>query len=49
MRWRGRRAASSLVAIIASMWGLWVVSGRRAALVGGVLLASSYTFVADRP
>jgi 4-amino-4-deoxy-L-arabinose transferase-like glycosyltransferase len=45
--WQARTvpAASGLVAILALMWGLGSIAGRRAALVGGVLLATSYTFV----
>ncbi len=45
--WQARTvpAASGLVAILALMWGLSAVAGRRAALAGGVLLATSYTFV----
>jgi len=36
---------SGLIAVIALMAGLTVVAGRHAALVGGLLLATSYTFV----
>lgn len=45
--WQARTvpAASGLIAIIALMWGLWTLGGRNAALVGGLLLATSYTFV----
>src|SRR5688572_25099003 len=45
--WQARTVplVSGLIAIVALMWGLWSVSGQRAALVGGVLLATSYTFV----
>jgi len=45
--WQARivPAASGLLAIIALMAGLWAISGRRAALLGGLLLATSYTFV----
>ena len=38
-------AASGIVAIIALMAGLWAVTGRNAALFGGTLLTTSYTFV----
>ena len=45
--WQARvvPAVSGLIALIALMWGLWAVGGRSAALVGGLLLATSYTFV----
>lgn len=45
--WQARvvPAVSGLIAIIALMWGLWAIGGRSAALVGGILLATSYTFV----
>lgn len=45
--WQARLVpvASGLVAIIALMAGLWAVAGRKAALFGGVLLTTSYTFV----
>jgi len=45
--WQARMVplASGLVAILALMWGLSAVAGRRAALVGGLLLSTSYTFV----
>jgi 4-amino-4-deoxy-L-arabinose transferase-like glycosyltransferase len=38
-------AASGLLAVLALVAGLWAVSGRRAALVGGWLLATNYVFV----
>jgi 4-amino-4-deoxy-L-arabinose transferase-like glycosyltransferase len=45
--WQARTVpvASGLIAILALMWGLSAVAGRRAALLGGLLLATSYTFV----
>jgi 4-amino-4-deoxy-L-arabinose transferase-like glycosyltransferase len=45
--WQARTvpAASGLIAILALMWGLWAMRGRTAALIGGALLATSYTFV----
>jgi len=45
--WQARTVplASGLIAILALMWGLSAVAGRRAALMGGLLLATSYTFV----
>ncbi len=45
--WQARTVplASGLVAILALMWGLSAVAGRRAALMGGLLLSTSYTFV----
>ena len=35
--WQARTvpAASGLIAVVALMWGLWTVGGRKAALVGG--------------
>lgn len=45
--WQARLVpvVSGLVAILALMAGLWAVAGRNAALFGGVLLATNYTFV----
>jgi hypothetical protein len=45
--WQARTVplASGLIAIVALMWGLWGVGGRNAALIGGLLLATNYTFV----
>jgi hypothetical protein len=45
--WQARMVplVSGVVAIIALMAGLWAVVGRNAALFGGVLLATNYTFV----
>jgi len=45
--WQARLVpvVSGLVAILALMAGLWAVIGRTAALFGGVLLATNYTFV----
>ncbi len=45
--WQARTVplASGLIAILALMWGLSAVVGRRAALIGGLLLSTSYTFV----
>jgi 4-amino-4-deoxy-L-arabinose transferase-like glycosyltransferase len=45
--WQARTvpAASGLIAILALMWGLWSIGRPRAALVGGLLLATNYTFV----
>ena len=45
--WQARTVplASGLIAIIALMWGLWAIKGRNAALIGGLLLATNYTFV----
>ena len=45
--WQARTVplASGLIAILALMWGLSAVAGRRAALMGGLLLSTSYTFV----
>lgn len=45
--WQARMVplVSGLVAIVALMAGLWAVAGRNAALFGGVLLATNYTFV----
>ena len=45
--WQARTVplASGLVAILALMWGLSAVAGRRAALMGGLLLSTIYTFV----
>lgn len=46
--WQARTVplVSGLIAIVALMWGLQAVAGRRSALIGGLLLATSYTFVA---
>jgi len=45
--WQARLVplVSGLLAVVALMLGLSVVAGRRAAVVGGLLLATSYTFV----
>jgi hypothetical protein len=45
--WQARLVplVSGLLAIMALMAGLWAVAGRNAALFGGVLLTTSYTFV----
>jgi len=45
--WQARTVpvTSGLIAVLALMWGLWAIAGRRAALIGGVLLATNYTFV----
>ena len=45
--WQARTVpvASGLVAILALMWGLSAVTDRRAAALGGLLLATNYTFV----
>lgn len=45
--WQARLVTviSGIVAILALMAGLWAVTGRNAALFGGALLATSYTFV----
>jgi 4-amino-4-deoxy-L-arabinose transferase-like glycosyltransferase len=45
--WQARTVplASGLIAIVALMWGLWAIAGRNAALIGGLLLATNYTFV----
>ncbi len=45
--WQARTvpAVSGLIAILALMWGLSAISGRKAAIVGGLLLATNYTFV----
>jgi hypothetical protein len=45
--WQARvvPVASGLLAIVALMLGLHVTTGRRAALIGGLLLTTSFTFV----
>jgi len=45
--WQARLVplVSGLLAVLALMFGLSVVAGRRAAAVGGLLLATNYTFV----
>lgn len=45
--WQARTVpvASGLIAILALMWGLSAVTDRRAAALGGLLLATNYTFV----
>ena len=45
--WQARAvpAVSGLVAVVALMIGLHVLGGRRAAVIGGALLASNYAFV----
>lgn len=45
--WQARLVpvVSGIVAIVALMAALWAVSGRHAAVFGGVLLATNYTFV----
>lgn len=45
--WQARTVpvASGLITILALIWGLAAVTDRRAALGGGLLLATSYTFV----
>lgn len=45
--WQARvvPAVSGLIAVIALMIGLHVLGGRRAAVIGGALLASNYAFV----
>lgn len=45
--WQARLVplVSGLLAVVALMAGLAAISGRRAALIGGVLLATNYTFL----
>jgi 4-amino-4-deoxy-L-arabinose transferase-like glycosyltransferase len=45
--WQARTVpvASGLISVLALMWGLAAVGGRRTALLGGLLLATSYTLV----
>jgi len=45
--WQARTVpvASGMIAIAALMAGLWVAAGRWAAVIGGILLATNYTFV----
>jgi 4-amino-4-deoxy-L-arabinose transferase-like glycosyltransferase len=45
--WQARTVpvASGLIVVFALMWGLSAVTTRRAALLGGLMLATSYTFV----
>jgi 4-amino-4-deoxy-L-arabinose transferase-like glycosyltransferase len=45
--WQARSVpvVSGLIAVVTLMWGLLAVTDRRAALLGGLMLATSYTFV----